>query len=134
MKANIAGSLGTSTFCQVPTGWKHHTLLLPPPSAAFTTSSYLAACKYRWTVTIICRELQGWLFKIGDANVQLLQFDSDEWRGEEGLHGWVPPLGSSVWSELHPCASGSGGCWAGAGTITEQKCLCSMGQGQLPVG
>lgn len=90
MKPSIAGSLGTTTFCQAPTRWKHHTFLLPPPSAAFTTSSYLAdmsACKYRWSVIIICRELQGWLFEIGDANVQLLQLDSDEWRGEEGLHG-----------------------------------------------
>ena len=42
------------------------------------------------------RGVGGWLCEIGDANVQLLQLDSDEWRGEEGLHGWVPPQGTSV--------------------------------------
>lgn len=45
---------------------------------------------------LICRDMGRWLYEIGDANVQLLQLDSDEWRGEEGLHGWVHPLGTSV--------------------------------------
>lgn len=49
------------------------------------------------------------LWEIRDANVPLLEIDSDEWRGEEGLHDWIP-LGTSVsWSEPVPVALGSVG-------------------------
>lgn len=40
----------------------------------------------------------------------------------------------SGWPELHPCADGSGECWAEEGSITEEKCLSGMGQGQLAIG
>lgn len=62
---------------------------------------------------LICRDMGRWLCEIGDANVQLLQLDSDKWRREERLHGWVHPLGTSVLVGLScipvPMALGSAG-------------------------
>lgn len=67
---------------------------------------------------LICRDMGRWLCEIGDANVQLLQLDSDKWRREEGLHGWVHPLGASVLVGLScipvPMALGSAGQKRGA--------------------
>lgn len=92
MKPSIAGSLRARTFCQARAGTS------APPSLCSLHRKQISSRHVGLNIggLLICGELGGWLCEIGDANVQLLRLDSDEWRGEEGLHGWVPLLGASV--------------------------------------